>query len=440
MADIILRSVKGSPLSIAEADANFSNLNTEVGTKLTATEYTAADVLTKIKTVDGTGSGLDADLLDGLNTSNSHVIDTATIVTRNTSGNFSANTITANLVGGVTGNVLGNLTGTVTGNATNVDGVVAVNNGGTGATTVTAARTALGLGTLATQNSSAVTITGGTITGITDLALVDGGTGASTATQARTNLGLVIGTDVQPFSNELTGIASAVNATGFYVRLGTGSVTERIFTVGGNGLSITNGDGIAGNPQISIATNSTMQLDALTVRTLTVSGTSNTLTVAGATALNGGLTMDTNKFVVADTTGNTTIGGTLGVSGVTTLAAVSTGAITTTGAITATGNITGFFSDDRLKTKLGRIENALEKLCSLEGFYFEPNQTAQDLGYAKERQVGVSAQQVQAVLPEVIHPAPIDAQYLTVDYSRIVPLIVEAIKEIREELNRLNNK
>jgi hypothetical protein len=183
-----------------------------------------------------------------------------------------------------------------------------------------------------------------------------------------------------------------------------------------------------------------MQLDALTVRALTVSGTSNTLTVAGATALNGGLTMDTNRFIVADGTGNTTIAGTLSVAGTTSLAAVSTGAITTTGAITATGNVTGFFSDDRLKTKLGRIENALDKICSLEGFYFEPNQTAQDLGYTKERQVGVSAQQVQAVLPEVIHPAPIDAQYLTVDYSRIVPLIVEAIKEIKEELNRLNNK
>jgi hypothetical protein len=39
------------------------------------------------------------------------------------------------LVGNVTGNVTGNLTGTVSGNATNVDGVVAINNGGTGATT-----------------------------------------------------------------------------------------------------------------------------------------------------------------------------------------------------------------------------------------------------------------------------------------------------------------
>jgi len=53
-----------------------------------------------------------------------------------------------------------------------------------------AARTNLGLGTIATQNSNSVSITGGSITGITDLAVADGGTGASTAAGARTNLGL----------------------------------------------------------------------------------------------------------------------------------------------------------------------------------------------------------------------------------------------------------
>ncbi|PDT39805.1 MULTISPECIES: hypothetical protein [Sinorhizobium] len=52
------------------------------------------------------------------------------------------------------------------------------------------ARTSLGLGSIATQNASAVAITGGSVTGITDLAIADGGTGASTASTARTNLGL----------------------------------------------------------------------------------------------------------------------------------------------------------------------------------------------------------------------------------------------------------
>jgi hypothetical protein len=54
-------------------------------------------------------------------------------------------------------------------------------------------RTNLGLGTIATQDSNNVTITGGSVTGITDLAVADGGTGASTEANARTNLGLIAG-------------------------------------------------------------------------------------------------------------------------------------------------------------------------------------------------------------------------------------------------------
>jgi hypothetical protein len=248
MAVIVLRSVKGSPLTIAEADANFTNINTEVGTKLDASEYTAEDVLTKIKTVDGAGSGLDADLLDGLNAASTNT--SSTIVSRDSSGNFAAGTITATLVGNVTGNVTGNLTGTVTGNASNVDGVVSINNGGTGATTVSAARTNLGLGTMATQASSNVSITGGSIAGITDLAIADGGTGASTAIQARTNLGLTIGTDVQPFDGDLTALA-ALSTTGFIVRTGSNAVATRSIVAGTNIASITNGDGVSGNITIN---------------------------------------------------------------------------------------------------------------------------------------------------------------------------------------------
>ena len=257
MAVIVLRSVKGSPLTIAEADANFTNLNTEVGTKLDTATYTAADVLSKLLTVDGSGSGIDADLLDGRNSATANTVNT--VVYRDSSGNFSAGTITATLVGNVTGNLTGNVTGTVTGNATNIDGIVALNNGGTGATTAANARTNLGLGTIATQASNSVSITGGSIAGITDLAIADGGTGASTVAQARTNLGLVLGSDVQPFSNNLTALA-AVTSHGFFVKDSAGTAVTRSIAAGGS-ITVTNGDGVSGNPTISLS--STPEVSAI---------------------------------------------------------------------------------------------------------------------------------------------------------------------------------
>jgi hypothetical protein len=111
---------KGTPLTNLEIDNNFYNLTTEVDTKLGATGYNAADVLTKIKTVDGAGSGLDADTVDGLNpttgwtgASGATGYTPSNIVARDALGNFTAGTITANLVGTVTGSVSGNA-GTVT--------------------------------------------------------------------------------------------------------------------------------------------------------------------------------------------------------------------------------------------------------------------------------------------------------------------------------------
>lgn len=122
---------------------------------------------------------------------------------------------------------------------------------------------------------------------------------------------------------------------------------------------------------------------------------------------------------------------------------VGTAGSGTAGEIRATNQVVAYYSDDRLKTKLGTIENALDKVMSLEGFYYEANQTAKDLGYEVKREVGVSAQSVQVVLPEVVKEAPISDEYLTVQYERLVPLLIQAIKEQQlqiEELKKLINK
>jgi hypothetical protein len=119
---------------------------------------------------------------------------------------------------------------------------------------------------------------------------------------------------------------------------------------------------------------------------------------------------------------------------------VNTAASGTAGEIRATNAITAYYSDDRLKTRLGEIEDAIAKVSAISGFYYEANDVAQALGYLVKREVGVSAQEVQAVLPEIVVPAPIDEKYWTVHYERLVPLLIEAIKELAARLEKLEAK
>jgi hypothetical protein len=108
------------------------------------------------------------------------------------------------------------------------------------------------------------------------------------------------------------------------------------------------------------------------------------------------------------------------------------------GTIGASGDITALYSDERLKTKTGTLENALDKVCSLDTFTYRNNELAKSFGFTDDLQrVGVSAQQVQKVLPEAVRPAPFDAEnqsgqnYLTVQYEKLVPLLIESLKEER---------
>ena len=176
--------------------------------------------------------------------------------------------------------------------------------------------------------------------------------------------------------------------------------------------------------------------------TINLSGTSGTGSVAGG----GTLTFSSSNGFVASVSSSTVTLGTSqnlqSTSATTQFASLGIGtpASGTIGEIRATNNITAGYSDDKLKNKLGNITNALEKLLTLNGFYFEPNQTAIGLGYTPSKQVGVSAQEVQAVLPEIVVPAPIDSNYLTVQYEKIIPLLIEAIKEQQKQIDALTQK
>jgi len=101
-----------------------------------------------------------------------------------------------------------------------------------------------------------------------------------------------------------------------------------------------------------------------------------------------------------------------------------------------------------LKTKVGNIENAVSILSTIETFKYTNNQIAKDNGFeGDEVQIGVSAQSVERVLPEIVKHAPFDMQsldgeivsktgewYKTVQYDRLVPVLIEAIKEQQQQI------
>jgi len=101
------------------------------------------------------------------------------------------------------------------------------------------------------------------------------------------------------------------------------------------------------------------------------------------------------------------------------------------------GDVVAYYSDMRLKTKLGDIKNPVDKIKALNGFYYEPNEKAQEYGYEKERRIGLSAQDVKEVIPEAVHDAPMGDGYMAVDYAKLVPVLVEAIKEQQKQIDEL---
>ena len=112
----------------------------------------------------------------------------------------------------------------------------------------------------------------------------------------------------------------------------------------------------------------------------------------------------------------------------------SDGAFWNAGNIYSAGDVYSSYSDINLKTVLGQIEDPLSMVRKIDTFYYEPNAKAIALGATTGRKVGVSAQSVKSVLPEAVGESALNNEYLTVQYERLVPLLIESVKKLEETI------
>ncbi len=108
----------------------------------------------------------------------------------------------------------------------------------------------------------------------------------------------------------------------------------------------------------------------------------------------------------------------------------------------AAGDIIGY-SDPRLKDDVRRITGALDLVQQLNGVRFVWNNRSELVaGKAGKTDIGVLANEVQAVLPELVSPIMTDGNngetYLGVAYEKLVPVLIEAIKELNAKVERLS--
>jgi hypothetical protein len=262
----------------------------------------------------------------------------------------------------------------------------------------------------------------GTVEMANPLGIAYGGTGETTAAAALTALGgaplaspSFTGTVTFPDGSNWNSTRLAVESF-----LGFGALTSSIFSTdtilalnaANNFLYLTGS--AAGGLQLAGDGGEHQFID--------LSGSSSGAITFGTATANRGVFAADGSFIVGSTTG--------------------TG---TAGEIAATNDVISFYSDMRLKTKRGPVTNATEKLMSLDVFYYEPNARARKLGYKKERRVGISAQQLEKILPEAITSAPVNGNlkrklknpYKTVKWDQVTPLLIATIKEQEKRIRKL---
>jgi len=344
-----------------------------IGTKLNSSAYTAADVLTKIKTVDGSGSGLDADTLDGVQGSSYLRSDAADTTT----GKLTINTGTS---------------------TTGLD--------------------------MSTNNSWA------------DIRVIQ-----NTTTVSGNNDGMYIG-----YGNSNSGstriMGGGATSGGISVN-GSGVndvyiVNNKVWNAGndgsGSGLDADLLDGVQGSSYLRSDTADTASGD------ITFSGGAGAITINNSGDIRSGsgnwsgeyagkLQYHANLWYIQSYSGWRFRDS----------AANDRCTIDASGNVYAQGNVTAY-SDIKLKKDIVTIDNALDKINAMRGVYYTEIET-------DRARTGVIAQEVEKVLPEVVLDIegydPDTGELIdttkTVDYGNMVGLLIEAIKELKAEIEELKN-
>lgn len=310
------------------------------------------------------------------------------------------------------------------------------------------------------SNPSGYTANLGTVTSVAALTLGTTGTDLSSSvatntttpvitlnvpTASATNRGALSSADWSTFNGKQAAISLTTTGSSGAATFATNTLNIPNYTLAGLGgqASSTNLTSLSG---LSFVSTSFVKMTAagtfaLDTNTYYLSSnpsgyTNNTGTVTGTGTANS----------VVKFTSTTAIGNGIATDNGTTFAI--------SGALTATGDITAFSSDIRLKENIVNIPNALDKILSLNGVTYDWNNKALAFGFVSEKRkhdVGLIAQQVEAVLPEAIAPAPFDTDvdsgnsisgdnYLTIRYDKMVALLIEGMKEQQAQIEELKLK